>query len=121
MKTEGRAWQGTHTHTQFLLRDTPPLGPVIPACPHGLQSEFIFSLNIYPHLTPTLKPEVAEQLLSHTDTSPKQKNRDGICNSKLYLQGSVLNYVSCHTLKAAVHPIKDSAPCPSGFQPQFDF
>lgn len=58
-------------YTQFLLRGTPPLGPVIPVCPHGPQSEFTFGFNIYPRLTPTLKPEVAEQLLRHADTSPK--------------------------------------------------
>lgn len=69
MKAEGRAWQGTHAVP--LLRDTLPWGPVIPVCSHGLQSEFTFGLNIYPRLTPTLKLEAAEQLLSHADTSPK--------------------------------------------------
>lgn len=58
---------------------------------------------------------------------PKQKNRDGICNSKLNLQGSVLNYVSCHTLKSSIASHQARTPQGSvsqrfpGFQPQVDF
>lgn len=50
---------------------------------------------------------------------PRQINCDSICNSKLNLQGSVLNYVSCRRLKAVMcltNYAHHRAPCPGASQ-----
>lgn len=59
------------THARLLLKEEPPGRLTVLAYPHGLQLEFPLGVPAYPRLTPTLKPEAGEQVLSHPDTSPK--------------------------------------------------
>lgn len=109
------------------MRDTPLVGPAIPVCSHGLHFEFTFGLSISSHLTPTLKSELAEQLLSEEDASSKQEEMRWHLQFKVksarqhlqlhelsYFENSIVHHQAC-TLQGSI-----SQQFPS-FQPHIDF
>lgn len=64
VKAARRVWKGTNTAPP---EGEPTFGTSRSSLNPSLEAEITFGLTAYLPLTPTLKPEVAEKLLSHQD------------------------------------------------------